>query len=744
MAAQCTRRAAKSYSCGIHFFEDSKKFPNSNYIYFTLTRETARKIFWKDVLKDIDRKFKVGCTFNESRLQCTTPWGAQITLIGVDADERDKEKVLGQKIRWAYGDESAFFNIDLEELVYDMLLPATSDLNGGITLISTTSNRTKSFFHQVANGEIKGWELHKWSYQDNPYTKDQVQNLIDRLKKDREGIELTSGFRQMYLNEWVVDLSALVYKFSRDKNTCVRFDHRGFKYVIGVDLGFDDASSFTVCGWSEKEKILYILESYGKSELDISAVAEEVKRLMKRFSGSPIIVDGANKQAVQEIIRRHNLPLISAEKTKKFEHIQIMNSDFITGNIKLIYDGCTELIEEYETLVWDERKLPKRVELSSCDNHRCFVAGTKITLKDGIKEIQKIKIGDMAKTCNGFKKITNFMVDEKEVICLKFSNGTKLTCTYDHPFYTINRGFIFSEHLNKDDLCVREKCKFMMALSFIAIQILKLLATVGILKKHLKMGLNIFIDTFGKKIMGQLKRVFKFITGMETHQTTTLKILSALKEVTICLCTGKRNIESTSLKRRFFSQSRKHQNGTGEKKEILGIKTMVKMFSEKILKKEKRILKKFVLHVVKNISLILSPSTLQKIAALENVLQKKDEILESTTKKELVIFVKENSWLINTLSKYAVVYLVQQETDIRRKEKVYNITVSEDHEYFANGILVSNCDSTLYAWRYCYNYLYKPETGVPKDGKEEVERFWKDERKKLERERRTSKAFLDP
>jgi hypothetical protein len=143
MAAQCTRRAAKSYSCGIHFFEDSKKFPNSNYIYFTLTRETARKIFWKDVLKDIDRRFKVGCTFNESRLQCTTPWGAQITLIGVDADEKDKEKVLGQKIRWAYGDESAFFNINLEELVYDMLLPATADLNGGVTLISTTSNRTK-------------------------------------------------------------------------------------------------------------------------------------------------------------------------------------------------------------------------------------------------------------------------------------------------------------------------------------------------------------------------------------------------------------------------------------------------------------------------------------------------------------------------------------------------------------------------------------------------------------------------
>lgn len=32
---------------------------------------------------------------------------------------------------------------------------------------------------------------------------------------------------------------------------------------------------------------------------------------------------------------------------------------------------------------------------------------------------------------------------------------------------------------------------------------------------------------------------------------------------------------------------------------------------------------------------------------------------------------------------------------------VYNLTVEEDHEYFANGILVSNCD----AERYIIGYL---------------------------------------
>jgi len=33
---------------------------------------------------------------------------------------------------------------------------------------------------------------------------------------------------------------------------------------------------------------------------------------------------------------------------------------------------------------------------------------------------------------------------------------------------------------------------------------------------------------------------------------------------------------------------------------------------------------------------------------------------------------------------------------LKEKRTVYNITVETDHEYFANGILVANCDSLRY------------------------------------------------
>jgi hypothetical protein len=39
---------------------------------------------------------------------------------------------------------------------------------------------------------------------------------------------------------------------------------------------------------------------------------------------------------------------------------------------------------------------------------------------------------------------------------------------------------------------------------------------------------------------------------------------------------------------------------------------------------------------------------------------------------------------------------------------VYNLTVDDAHEYFANGILVSNCDALLYSWRDHTAYMHGP------------------------------------
>jgi hypothetical protein len=73
----------------------------------------------------------------------------------------------------------------------------------------------------------------------------------------------------------------------------------------------------------------------------------------------------------------------------------------------------------------------------------CFIAGTKITLSSGeTKNIEDIVEGDEVVSYNeqtGFQenksvtKLTQPIHDD--LVKYTFSNGTEITCTYDHPFY---------------------------------------------------------------------------------------------------------------------------------------------------------------------------------------------------------------------------------------------------------------------------------------------------------------------
>jgi hypothetical protein len=53
--------------------------------------------------------------------------------------------------------------------------------------------------------------------------------------------------------------------------------------------------------------------------------------------------------------------------------------------------------------------------------------------------------------------------------------------------------------------------------------------------------------------------------------------------------------------------------------------------------------------------------------------------------------------------------LVQRVQPTGRVSAVYDITVEGEHEFFANGILVKNCDSALYLHRYSRNFLERPD-----------------------------------
>jgi len=370
----CTRRAAKSFTGGLYLIHEALTYPGCNCLFVGLTRLSARGIIWKDILKEINRRLGLGITFNETDLSATFPNGSVIHVTGADSDEEEMNKLLGKKYRLVTIDEASMFSIDMNQLVYGILKPATADQRGTICLLGTSSNITRGLFYDVTNKKEPGWSLHTWTAFDNPHVRDQWREELDDIKSNRPLFMKTALFRQWYLNEWVVDEDAKVYKFDPLLNTtnALPLMDSPYSYVLGVDLGHSpDPTAFVVGCFHETLKTLYIVHAEKHLKLDITAVAEKIFELNKRFHFQVRVVDNANKQAVAELNNRHQTQLLPADKTGKVDFINLMNTDFIQGNIKCL-PGTVELQEELNTLVWetDNGKVKEpRKEHASLPNH---------------------------------------------------------------------------------------------------------------------------------------------------------------------------------------------------------------------------------------------------------------------------------------------------------------------------------------------------------------------------------------
>ena len=383
-AALCTRRAGKSYGAGSYLLKEAWENPGCTCLYIALTRQSAKNILWKDVLKTINRKLALGCKFNETELSCTLPNGSVIYLLGVDATEEEREKLLGQKYRLVVIDEAASYTINLEELVYGTLKPAVADYRGTICLIGTPGNLKRGLFFDITNGKRAGWSLHRWSAFENPHIRDNWLAEIAELKAASPLIEETPLFQQHYLGRWVVDDSKLVYRYQPGRNDFANLPElppSGWHYLLGIDLGYTDATAFVVGAYHDQSRVLYLVEALEETGLDISAVAARIKDYQARYSLDTLVVDGANKQAVEEMRRRHGLPLEAADKRGKADFIEQMNAEFIQGRIVLgpscVWNRQSQpgapgsLQEEYLGLIWDERALARgeRKEHPNAPNH---------------------------------------------------------------------------------------------------------------------------------------------------------------------------------------------------------------------------------------------------------------------------------------------------------------------------------------------------------------------------------------
>lgn len=380
-ALWCTRRSSKSFTGGLAIMETALKNPGCNCLFLGLTRASAKAIVWKDILNIIDSKYNLQGRFNQSELTITLPNGSLIAVSGIDADENEMKKLLGRKYKMVIIDEASMYTIDLRNLVYGILGPAVVDDDGTICLLGTSSDFPRGLFYDITVGKEKGWKLFQWTAHDNPYVAKQWGAALKKIEEERPEYMQTPQFKQWYLNQWVIDEEKLVYRFDMQRNLAKSAQNHAadgnWVFILGVDTGWEDDSAFVLCGYHLNDHILYIFSVFKQKKMTFEDVVIKIQEFTKDplMAPSKIIIDGANKQGVESMRLRSNIPFEYAEKQDKATFIELCNSDLIQSKIKILDTADNRpLWQEMSALVWvtdgDKIKYPKK-EHPSLPNHLC-------------------------------------------------------------------------------------------------------------------------------------------------------------------------------------------------------------------------------------------------------------------------------------------------------------------------------------------------------------------------------------
>ena len=109
-------------------------------------------------------------------------------------------------------------------------------------------------------------------------------------------------------------------------------------------------------------------------------------------------------------------------------------------------------VEQIRVIIDDAKFKPLDSKYKIYILDECFPANTKIQLKNSLKDIKDIKVGDIVKHMTGYDKVTYVFKNSvltKNLCCVKINNRNIIT-TKNHLFFT-NNGWVEAQNLQEGD-----------------------------------------------------------------------------------------------------------------------------------------------------------------------------------------------------------------------------------------------------------------------------------------------------
>lgn len=637
-------------------------------------------------------------------------FGRDIFLFGA-ANISAMRRLQGKGAVGAYCDEAPTYPKD----VWQML--GTRAAADGIKIIATMNPESSLHWMKTEYldrlDEVNGRSWH-FELDDNPF-------LSEKVKQELRG-QYRGLFKQRYIDGLWVLAEGLIYDIdigspkSPGPNGTWKLPKQFSRTMVGVDCGISHPFAILAEGWGPDEKRWIAYDEHvhdindpqrparpkTHEELadDLADFVEDMDPLPDSIEVSPD--DAGFRLQAKKTFRERGIKIpIRNALNAVIPGIQNVARDLGRGRLVFYVPGVPRTLKGCSNYTWDPKATERGEDAPLKKNDdECLIGSTLVETINGPVKIQDIREGDLVLTRAGFKavaaqKMTSPSADIWEV---KFDNGSTLQGTKNHPIMSYRQRYVSMDTLRYGDLVWRLKSSYIGGESTADGQI----ATNGVIGHTSKITdiwelPTTFTGMYGKIISAPFQMGCKYTTKTATPATTTPETLNSSHPNGIPGCTTKIGPKIRSTLKRSKIISAKfglwRQSGIGRRKGENGTASMLLSSTSESSRPNQRSASS------------AARSTKERQLALGFALmlvnlpggEKKASITRSGSVRYVARPISQTSTLPEgpALS-YAKV--VSPPKPVGRKEAVYNLTVDGNHEFFANGILVHNCD----ALRYCH------------------------------------------
>jgi phage terminase large subunit len=459
-----------------------------------------------------------------------------------------------------------------------------------------------------------------------------------------------------------------------------------YTFVAGIDPGFSDPTAIIVVAIHKEGKHAYCIAEYYKQFMSHSDRIAVLRDYHQRYGITQFYCDSSVPADI-EMMNSAGLPVVACEKGagSVMSGIGYVTSLIRDGRLRVMIKQCPNLVEEFGLYSYPENQLDcddKNNEKPLSIHDHCFVAGTMVYTSKGSRPIESIRPGDLVLTRSGYQPVRCNMAHVSPVYEYLGLNGTS-----DHPIYT-DRGFIPACELMPCDIYYRLEDIWSKLLNISARSITGIrIALIGLIS--LISGVAVIICTIWFILLQTarylrdllstiLMRILETI-GLRTSSSCQEKITQAMLTQEKCYGSNRRRVWNTL---RGFGRLLK--NGMDLKRVTNGIKITLNKCVISCMQKYRisvSIVKRLTKPLMDIVDTVLMLASQQLVAKVVSIMLKGYAVSAEINTAPISINNQKH---------------VPESAQVNYKAKiVYNLTVDNSPEYFANGILVHNCMDAL-------------------------------------------------